>query len=277
MSYKVLYRKYRPDNFDNVVGQDYTVKMLKNAIITGKNAHAYIFTGPRGTGKTSSAKIFAKALNCSNPIDGNPCNECEACRSFKDNPDIIEIDAEPLVDHFIPGMIYKQQPAILFHSRQSLRKDPGPRIFISRDDDFSGKTVEIPSLPALCKHGQTVLVVRYRDPFDIPHKDLAGGFIVQSPGLVSVLPLIYYVIADVPFFPITSISHRSDPPVIDYIPAEEIDQAYCNIQYDKSGTACKYPPHHLPEPGPIPVTEKTPDSACRLADTSPHHCAEEPE
>ena len=69
MSYKVLYRKYRPDSFDNVVGQDYTVKMLKNAICSGKNAHAYIFTGPRGTGKTSSAKIFAKALNCLNPVE----------------------------------------------------------------------------------------------------------------------------------------------------------------------------------------------------------------
>ncbi len=93
MSYKVLYRKYRPDTFDSVVGQDYTVKMLRNAIITGKNSHAYIFTGPRGTGKTSSAKIFAKALNCENPVDGNPCGKCSSCLSFNENPDIIEIDA----------------------------------------------------------------------------------------------------------------------------------------------------------------------------------------
>lgn len=93
MSYKVLYRKYRPDTFNNVVGQDYTVQMLRKAIETGKNAHAYIFTGPRGTGKTSSAKIFAKALNCLHPVEGSPCGECEACLNFKNSSDIIEIDA----------------------------------------------------------------------------------------------------------------------------------------------------------------------------------------
>ena len=93
MSYKVLYRKYRPDDFENVVGQEYTIGMLKNAISSGKNAHAYIFTGPRGTGKTSSAKIFAKALNCENPVNGSPCNQCASCLEFKDSPDVIEIDA----------------------------------------------------------------------------------------------------------------------------------------------------------------------------------------
>lgn len=93
MSYKVLYRKYRPDNFDNIIGQDYTIKTLKNSIINNKVSHAYIFSGPRGTGKTSTAKVFAKALNCESPIDGSPCNNCSFCNNFLENPDIIEIDA----------------------------------------------------------------------------------------------------------------------------------------------------------------------------------------
>ena len=93
MEYQVLYRKYRPHDFDSLVGQEYTKKLLKNSVKSGKFAHAYIFAGPRGTGKTSSAKIFAKAINCLNPVDGNPCNKCENCLSFSSSPDIIELDA----------------------------------------------------------------------------------------------------------------------------------------------------------------------------------------
>ncbi len=93
MDYKVLYRKYRPLTFDDVTGQGAVVKTLKNAIMQQKISHAYIFTGPRGTGKTSLAKIFARSINCENCQDGNPCMTCEMCKSFNDNPDIIEIDA----------------------------------------------------------------------------------------------------------------------------------------------------------------------------------------
>lgn len=93
MDYKVLYRKYRPSNFDELVGQDHIKKILKNSIINNKIAHAYMFTGPRGTGKTSTAKIFAKALNCLDAKDGISCGECVNCINFSTSPDIVEMDA----------------------------------------------------------------------------------------------------------------------------------------------------------------------------------------
>ncbi len=93
MNYKVLYRKYRPDSFESLIGQENTVKILKNSLITDKIAHAYIFSGPRGTGKTSSAKIFAKSVNCLDLNNGNPCGKCVNCENFSNSHDIIEIDA----------------------------------------------------------------------------------------------------------------------------------------------------------------------------------------
>lgn len=94
MAYISLYRKYRPKKFEDVVGQEIVVKILKNSILEDKIAHAYIFAGPRGVGKTSIAKIFAKAVNCINPINGDLCNECEVCLNNSNNEiDIVEIDA----------------------------------------------------------------------------------------------------------------------------------------------------------------------------------------
>ncbi len=93
--YQALYRKYRPQTFDDVVGQLAVTQTLKTQIVSGKLSHAYLFTGSRGTGKTSSAKILAKAVNCENPQEGNPCNCCSACRSIDAGAcmDVLEIDA----------------------------------------------------------------------------------------------------------------------------------------------------------------------------------------
>lgn len=95
MSYQALYRKFRPDNFEDVRGQDAIVRTLKNQIMQDRIGHAYLFCGTRGTGKTTIAKLFAKAVNCEHPVDGSPCGECDTCRNIAAgvSMNVIEIDA----------------------------------------------------------------------------------------------------------------------------------------------------------------------------------------
>ncbi|MBQ7039229.1 MAG: DNA polymerase III subunit gamma/tau, partial [Clostridia bacterium] len=95
MDHQALYRQFRPETFSDLVGQDAIVTALKNQIINNKTAHAYLFCGTRGTGKTTTARILSRAVNCKNPQNGEPCNECEACRNIMENTaiDVVEIDA----------------------------------------------------------------------------------------------------------------------------------------------------------------------------------------
>ena len=94
MNYVVTARKWRPQIFEEVVGQEHISKTIKNSIVNNRIAHAYLFAGPRGVGKTTTARILAKALNCKNSVNGEPCNKCETCNSFNSSQslDIIEID-----------------------------------------------------------------------------------------------------------------------------------------------------------------------------------------
>lgn len=93
--YQALYRKWRPQTFDQVVGQQHITETLKNQVRTGRLSHAYLFIGTRGTGKTTCARILAKAVNCEHPVDGNPCGVCPACRGISDGSvlDVVELDA----------------------------------------------------------------------------------------------------------------------------------------------------------------------------------------
>ena len=95
MSYQALYRAWRPDTFTEIVGQDAITRTLRRQVSTGRIAHAYLFCGTRGTGKTSAAKVLSRAINCLNPRDGDPCGECEVCRMLKQETsmDVVEIDA----------------------------------------------------------------------------------------------------------------------------------------------------------------------------------------
>ena len=94
MSYRALYRQYRPRTFEEVIGQDHITTILKNQVRAGQTAHAYLFAGSRGTGKTSTAKILARAVNCQDPQEGEPCGRCPAClRTAQENVDIVELDA----------------------------------------------------------------------------------------------------------------------------------------------------------------------------------------
>ncbi|WP_295625717.1 DNA polymerase III subunit gamma/tau [uncultured Intestinimonas sp.] len=93
--YQALYRKWRPRTFDDVVGQAHITDTLKRQVASGRLSHAYLFTGTRGTGKTTCAKILARAVNCEHPVDGNPCNQCDACRGIENGSilDVLELDA----------------------------------------------------------------------------------------------------------------------------------------------------------------------------------------
>ena len=95
MSYVALYRKFRPGEFEDVKGQEHIVTTLRNQIKADRIGHAYLFCGTRGTGKTTIAKLFARAVNCEHPVDGSPCNECETCKAILEgrSMNVVEIDA----------------------------------------------------------------------------------------------------------------------------------------------------------------------------------------
>ena len=104
MGYVALYRQFRPKSFDSIAGQEHIVKTLKNQIKNNRISHAYLFCGPRGTGKTSAALVFAHAVNCLSNVDGDVCGECEYCQRTGENIDITEIDSICLISNLPKNM-----------------------------------------------------------------------------------------------------------------------------------------------------------------------------
>ena len=193
MAYHALYRKYRPSSFSEVIGQEHITSILRNQVRSGRVAHAYLFSGSRGIGKTSTARIFAKAINCLDPKDGEPCGECEACRlSAQDSIDIIEMDAasnsrvdemRALLDKAEFAPVYLKTKVYIIDEAHMLSKSANNALL---------KTLEEP--PA-----QVVFILATTEPQALPATILSRcqRFDFRRPSVIEMVGLLKRILADV--------------------------------------------------------------------------------
>lgn len=193
MAYHALYRKYRPSRFADVIGQGHITGILRNQVKSGRVAHAYLFSGSRGIGKTSTARIFAKAINCLNPKDGEPCGECEACRlSAQDSIDIIEMDAasnsrvdemRSLLDKAEFAPVYLKTKVYIIDEAHMLSKSANNALL---------KTLEEP--PA-----HVVFILATTEPQALPATILSRcqRFDFRRPSVTEMVELLRRILADV--------------------------------------------------------------------------------